>query len=226
MSYPRWTERAQRIILIAQEEAKSLNHDYVGTEHILLGLLALGEGVGFMIIEDLRINPKDIKDSIVKIVGTGNNIMLLGEIPFTPRAKKVLELSVEEAEHLGMQHVGTEHVLLGLIKESEGVAAQVLESLGATYIRVRKIATKLLQEESPRPNKKLLAAAKAYAESFRGVTITVNAPNVPQLILTEVKHYSFVRSMILVEMKDKTEYYVPQAYTIIHDSRTHAQRYK
>ncbi len=119
----RFTERAQRVILIAQEEAKRLNHDYVGTEHILLGLIALGEGVAAQVLANLGVDLRRVRSEIEKIVGTGDNVMLLGEIPFTPRAKKVLEYAVEEAQHMGHSYVGTEHLLLGLIREEEGVAA-------------------------------------------------------------------------------------------------------
>lgn len=109
----RFTERAQRVILIAQEEAKRLNHDYVGTEHLLLGLIALGEGVAAQVMANLGVDLRRVRAEIEKIVGTGDNVMLLGEIPFTPRAKKVLELAVEEAQNMGHNYVGTEHLLLG-----------------------------------------------------------------------------------------------------------------
>src|SRR5881397_2535651 len=134
----RFTERAQRVILIAQEEAKRLNHDYVGTEHILLGLIALGEGVAAQVLANLGVDLRRVRAEIEKIVGTGDNVMLLGEIPFTPRAKKVLELAVEEAQNMGHSHVGTEHLLLGLIREEEGVAARVLENLGIRLDVVRE----------------------------------------------------------------------------------------
>src|SRR6185503_1634772 len=147
----RFTERAQRVILIAQEEAKRLNHDYVGTEHILLGLIALGEGVAAQVLANLGVDLRRVRAEIEKIVGTGDNVMLLGEIPFTPRAKKVLELAVEEAQNMGHSHVGTEHLLLGLIREEEGVAAQVLENLGLRLDVVREEVLNLLGEgQTPR----------------------------------------------------------------------------
>src|SRR5437762_4013735 len=147
----RFTERAQRVILIAQEEAKRLNHDYVGTEHILLGLIALGEGVAAQVFANLGVDLRRLRAEIEKIVGTGDNVMLLGEIPFTPRAKKVLELAVEEAQNMGHSHVGTEHLLLGLIREEEGVAAQVLENLGVRLDIVREEVISLLGEGQPGP---------------------------------------------------------------------------
>ncbi len=142
----RFTERAQRVILSAQEEAKRLNHDYVGTEHILLGLIALGEGVAAQVLANLGVDLRRVRSEIEKIVGTGDNVMLLGEIPFTPRAKKVLEYSVEEAQHMGHSYVGTEHLLLGLIREEEGVAARVLENLSLRLEAVREEVLNLLGE--------------------------------------------------------------------------------
>ncbi|MBI4655207.1 MAG: ATP-dependent Clp protease ATP-binding subunit [Elusimicrobia bacterium] len=142
----RFTERAQRVILIAQEEAKRLNHDYVGTEHILLGLIALGEGVAAQVLANLGIDLRKVRAEIEKIVGTGDNMMLLGEIPFTPRAKKVLEYAVEEAQKMGHSYIGTEHILMGLIREEEGVAARVLENLGLKLETVREEVLSLLGE--------------------------------------------------------------------------------
>ncbi|MBL0058353.1 MAG: ATP-dependent Clp protease ATP-binding subunit [Elusimicrobia bacterium] len=142
----RFTERAQRVILIAQEEAKRLNHDYVGTEHLLLGLIALGEGVAAQVLANLGVDLRRVRAEIEKIVGTGDNVMLLGEIPFTPRAKKVLELAVEEAQNMGHNYVGTEHLLLGLIREEEGVAARVLENIGVRLDVVREEVISLLGE--------------------------------------------------------------------------------
>ncbi len=150
----RFTDRAQRVILIAQEEAKRLNHDYVGTEHILLGLIALSEGVASQVFQNLGIDLRKVRAEIEKIVGTGDNMMLLGEIPFTPRAKKVLEYAVEEAQHMGHSYIGTEHILLGLIREEEGVAARVLENLGLKLETVREEVLSILgemeQKDSPK----------------------------------------------------------------------------
>jgi ATP-dependent Clp protease ATP-binding subunit ClpC len=147
----RFTERAQRVILIAQEEAKRLNHDYVGTEHLLLGLIALGEGVAAQVLANLGVDLRRVRSEVEKIVGTGDNVMLLGEIPFTPRAKKVLELAVEEAQNMGHNYVGTEHLLLGLIREEEGVAARVLENLGVRLDVVREEVISLLGEAHAGP---------------------------------------------------------------------------
>jgi ATP-dependent Clp protease ATP-binding subunit ClpC len=146
----KFSDRAQKVILIAQEEAKRLNHDYVGTEHILLGLISIGEGLAVQILINLGVDLKKIKSEIEKIVPPGDNVIILGEIPFSPRAKKVLEYAVDEANAMGHIYVGTEHILLGLLREKEGVAARVLEYLGVTYEDVQEEIFALLGEiESP-----------------------------------------------------------------------------
>ena len=156
----RFTERAQRVILIAQEEAKRLNHDYVGTEHILLGLIALGEGVASQVLASLGTDLRKVRAEIEKIVGIGDNMMLLGEIPFTPRAKKVLEYAVEEAQHMSHSYIGTEHILMGLIREEEGVAARVLENLGLKLETVREEVLSILGEMDQKETQKETAQSK------------------------------------------------------------------
>ena len=145
----RFTENAQKIILIAQEEAKRLNHDYVGTEHILLGLAAIDGTVSNKILTGLGVTFRKVRLEIEKIVGIGDTIMLLGEIPFTPRAKKVLEFSVEESQLLGTQHIGTEHILLGLIREEEGMACKILENLGLNLTHVRDSILNYIGDAEP-----------------------------------------------------------------------------
>jgi len=142
--FNRFTERARKVILLAREEAKRLDHDYLGTEHILLGLIREGEGVGATALQQLGIDLAHVREEVEKAVGRGGGGLFLGQIPFTPRAKKVLELAVAEAKNLGHNYVGTEHILLGLIREEEGVAAQVLTSLGADLEKVRQQAINLL----------------------------------------------------------------------------------
>ncbi len=142
----RFTENAQKIILIAQEEAKRLNHDYVGTEHILLGLSAIDGTVSHKILTGLGVTFRKVRQEIEKMVGIGDTIMLLGEIPFTPRAKKVLELSVEESQVLNTEHIGTEHILLGLVREEEGMASRILENLGLRLEVVREAVISFLGE--------------------------------------------------------------------------------
>ncbi|MBO7190585.1 MAG: ATP-dependent Clp protease ATP-binding subunit [Elusimicrobiaceae bacterium] len=145
----RFTENAQKIILIAQEEAKRLNHDYVGTEHILLGLSAIDGTVSHRILSGLGVTFRKVRQEIEKMVGIGDTIMLLGEIPFTPRAKAVLEFSVEESQMLGTEHIGTEHILLGLIHEEEGMAGKILENLGLTLTVVRDAVLNFLGNAEP-----------------------------------------------------------------------------
>ncbi len=134
----RFTENAQKIILIAQEEAKRLNHDYVGTEHILLGLCAIEGTVSNKILSTLGVSFRKVRLEIEKMVGIGDTIMLVGEIPFTPRAKRVLEMAVEESQILNSDYIGTEHILLGLIREEEGMAGKILSNLGLNLTLVRE----------------------------------------------------------------------------------------
>jgi ATP-dependent Clp protease ATP-binding subunit ClpC len=142
--FERFTDRARRVVVLAQEEARMLNHDYIGTEHILLGLVREGEGVAAMALESLDISLADIRGQVEQIIGQGEAAPV-GHIPFTPRAKKVLELALREALQLGHDYIGTEHILLGLVREGEGVAAQVLVALGADLERVRQAVLELLE---------------------------------------------------------------------------------
>jgi hypothetical protein len=135
--FERFTDRARRVVVLAQEEARMLNHNYIGTEHILLGLIHEGEGVAAKALESLGISLEAVRQQVEEIIGQGQQAPS-GHIPFTPRAKKVLELSLREALQLGHNYIGTEHILLGLIREGEGVAAQVLVRLGADLNRVRQ----------------------------------------------------------------------------------------
>ncbi|MEO7016442.1 MAG: Clp protease N-terminal domain-containing protein, partial [Leifsonia sp.] len=141
--FERFTDRARRVVVLAQEEAKMLNHNYIGTEHILLGLIHEGEGVAAKALESLGISLDAVREQVQDIIGQGQQ-QPTGHIPFTPRAKKVLELSLREALQLGHNYIGTEHILLGLIREGEGVAAQVLVKLGADLNRVRQQVIQLL----------------------------------------------------------------------------------
>ena len=141
--FERFTDRARRVVVLAQEEARMLNHNYIGTEHILLGLIHEGEGVAAKALESLGIALEGVRAQVEEIIGQGQQSPS-GHIPFTPRAKKVLELSLREALQLGHNYIGTEHILLGLIREGEGVAAQVLVKLGADLNRVRQQVLQLL----------------------------------------------------------------------------------
>ncbi|MBU1912509.1 MAG: ATP-dependent Clp protease ATP-binding subunit [Candidatus Omnitrophica bacterium] len=142
--FNRFTERARKVILLAKEEAKRFNHDYIGTEHILLGLIREGEGVAAVVLQKMGLNLQQIRMEIEKIVKPGPPMVVSGDIPFTPTAKKVIELSSEEARSLGHNYIGTEHILLGLIREGEGVASQVLVNLGLDLNKVREEIAELL----------------------------------------------------------------------------------
>jgi ATP-dependent Clp protease ATP-binding subunit ClpA len=142
--FERFTERARRVVVLAQEEARMLNHNYIGTEHILLGLIREGSGVAATALESLGISLEAVRQQVKEIIGRGQQAPS-GHIPFTPRAKKVLELSLSEANGLGHNYIGTEHILLGLIREGSGVAAQVLVKLGADLNRTRQQVVQLLR---------------------------------------------------------------------------------
>jgi len=133
--FERFTDQARRVVVLAQDQARSLGHDHIGTEHILLGLLSEGEGLAAQALAALEVSLDAARDQVVEIVGEGAG-QPSGHIPFTPRTKKVLELSLREAQRLGDDHIGTEHILLGLVRESEGVGAQILVRLGANLDRV------------------------------------------------------------------------------------------
>jgi ATP-dependent Clp protease ATP-binding subunit ClpC len=141
--FERFTDRARRVVVLAQEEARMLNHNYIGTEHILLGLIHEGQGVAARALESLGISLEAVRQQVEEIIGQGQQAPV-GHIPFTPRAKRVLELSLRESLQLGHNYIGTEHILLGLIREGEGVAAQVLVKLGADLNRVRQQVIQLL----------------------------------------------------------------------------------
>jgi ATP-dependent Clp protease ATP-binding subunit ClpC len=141
--FERFTDRARRVVVLAQEEARMLNHNYIGTEHILLGLIHEGEGVAAKALETLDISLEAVRQQVEEIIGQGDQTPS-GHIPFTPRSKKVFELTLREALQLGHNYIGTEHILLGLIREGEGVAAQVLVRLGADLNRVRQQVIQLL----------------------------------------------------------------------------------
>jgi hypothetical protein len=146
--FERFTDRARRVVVLAQEEARMLNHNYIGTEHILLGLSHEGEGVAAKALESLGISLDAVRQQVEEIIGPGQQAPS-GHIPFTPRTKKVLELSRREMSRLGHNYVGTEHILLGLIREGDGVGAQVLITLGADLNRLRQQVIQLLHGHQP-----------------------------------------------------------------------------
>jgi len=135
--FERFTERARQVVVLAQDEARALKHNYIGTEHILLGLLREEEGLAARVLEGLEITVEGVRAQVARIVGQGDEAILTGQIPFTPRAKKVLELALREALSLGHNYIGTEHILLGLVRENEGVASQILLDFGVDAETIR-----------------------------------------------------------------------------------------
>jgi ATP-dependent Clp protease ATP-binding subunit ClpC len=144
--FERFTERARRVVVLAQEESRLLSHNYIGTEHLLLGLLAEQDGVAARALESLHVTLEAAREQVLEIIGPGQP-QPSGHIPFTPRAKKILELSLREALNTGSEVIGTQHLLLGLIDEGDGVGAQILQRLGATTQAVREAVTTLADSE-------------------------------------------------------------------------------
>ncbi len=147
--FERFTDRARRVVILAQEEARMLDHNYIGTEHVLLGLIHESEGVASRALESLGVTLQPARDQVQKIIGRGKKTPS-GPIPFTPRAKKVLELSLREALQLGDDHIGTEHILLGLLREGEGVAVQILVAMGVDLNHVRRQVIQMAKGEGTR----------------------------------------------------------------------------
>src|SRR5438067_548578 len=145
--FDKFTERARKTLQLAQEEAQRFNHNYIGTEHILLGLVREGDGVAARVLNNLGIELHKVRSAVEFIIGRGDR-MVMGEIGLTPRAKRVIELAVDEARRLNHHYIGTEHLLLGLVREGEGIAAGVLESLGVSLNKVRNQVIEVLKSSS------------------------------------------------------------------------------
>jgi ATP-dependent Clp protease ATP-binding subunit ClpC len=145
--FDKFTERARKVLSLAQEEAQRFQHNYIGTEHLLLGLVREGEGVAAKVLNNLGVELERVRSAVEFIIGRGDRIVL-GEVGLTPRAKKVIELAVDEARRLNHHYIGTEHLLLGLVREGEGIAAGVLESLGVNLEKVRRATLEVLSGSS------------------------------------------------------------------------------
>ncbi|MEE0494945.1 MAG: ATP-dependent Clp protease ATP-binding subunit, partial [Cyanobacteriota bacterium] len=169
--FERFTEKAIKVIMLAQEEARRLGHNFVGTEQVLLGLIGEGTGVAAKTLKSMGVNLKDARAEVEKIIGRGSGFVAV-EIPFTPRAKRVLELSWDEARQLGHNYIGTEHLLLGLIREGEGVAARVLENLGVDLNKVRSNVIKMLGESKPQATTGGGSSSSTSSSSTGGKTKT------------------------------------------------------
>jgi len=173
--FDKFTERARRVLTLAQEEAQRFNHNYIGTEHLLLGLVREGDGVAAKVLSNLGVELTKVRSAVEFIIGRGDRAVL-GEIGLTPRAKKVIELAVDEARRLNHHYIGTEHLLLGLVREGEGIAAGVLESLGVNLERVRAETTRILSQSGP-----ATAGAGAGASSGSGSRSATRTPTIDQL---------------------------------------------
>jgi ATP-dependent Clp protease ATP-binding subunit ClpC len=169
--FDKFTERARRVLTLAQEEAQRFNHNYIGTEHLLLGLVREGDGVAAKVLANLGVELNKVRSAVEFIIGRGDRAVL-GEIGLTPRAKKVIELAVDEARRLNHHYIGTEHLLLGLVREGEGIAAGVLESLGVNLERVRAETTRILSQSMPQG---------AGAGAGAGARSSTRTPTVDQL---------------------------------------------
>jgi ATP-dependent Clp protease ATP-binding subunit ClpA len=211
--FERFTDRARRVVVLAQEEARLLNHNYVGTEHLLLGLIHEGEGVAAMALESLGISLQAVRAEVEEIIGRGQRTPS-GHIPFTPRAKKVLELSLREAKQLGHNYIGTEHILLGLIREGEGVAAQVLVKLAADLSRAREQVIGLLSgdagtEEAAARTRlvrltvpdDLLEAQEQFAQVRREKEAAINAEDFDQAAALRDKEQQLLRMLVERELE-------------------------
>src|SRR5919205_3007745 len=157
--FGKFTERARRVLTLAQEEATRFNHNYIGTEHLLLGLVREREGVAAKVLSNLGVELNRVRSAVEFIIGRGDR-MIVGEIGLTPRAKKVIELAVDEARRLGHHYIGTEHLLLGLVREGEGIAAGVLERLGVNLERVRTQTIQVLSQSGSAPHGERRSASK------------------------------------------------------------------
>ncbi len=171
--FDRFTKRARHVLTLAQEEARSFQHNYIGTEHLLLGLVREGEGIAAQVLRNLGVEVNQVRSAVEAIIGRGDRIVL-GEVGFTPRAKKVIELAVDEARRLNHRFIGTEHLLLGLIREGEGIGAGVLESLGVRLDQARTEVLRVLrqnqQEEAPAAPPVPAEATELLAEEEQGLT--------------------------------------------------------
>jgi len=173
--FERFTERARQVVVLAQDEARALKHNYIGTEHILLGLLREEEGLAARVLESLDITVEEVRAQVARIVGQGDEVTT-GQIPFTPRAKKVLELALREALSLGHNYIGTEHILLGLVRENEGVAARILLDFDADAEKIRNEIIRMLsgpgrrQQQEARMSPRELPVPRVAAQSVAAPT--------------------------------------------------------
>ncbi len=173
--FERFTERARQVVVLAQDEARALKHNYIGTEHILLGLLREEEGLAARVLDQLDITVEDVRANVARIVGQGEEVTT-GQIPFTPRAKKVLELALREALSLGHNYIGTEHILLGLVRENEGVAARILLDFDADAEKIRNEIIRMLSGPGRRTGQSSAPGSRGRGRRERGGQEELQAP--------------------------------------------------
>src|SRR6187401_1619761 len=170
--FDKFTDRARKVLTLAQDEAQRFNHNYIGTEHLLLGLVREGEGVAARVLENMNVELPKVRTAVEFIIGRGDR-PVVGEVGLTPRAKRVIELAIDEARRLGHNYIGTEHLLLGLVREGEGIAAGVLESLGVNLDKVRHEVIRVLsQSSSSGPTTETKRASKTPTVDQLGINLT------------------------------------------------------
>src|SRR5919199_1448700 len=182
--FERFTERARQVVVLAQEEARTLKHNYIGTEHILLGLLREEEGLAARVLESLDITVERVRAQVVRIVGSGEEVTS-GQIPFTPRAKKVLELALREALSLGHNYIGTEHILLGLVRENEGVAARILLDFDADSEKIRNEVIRMLSGPGGRRETEIERIMQILSRRTKNNPVLVGEPGVGKTAVVE-----------------------------------------
>src|SRR5664280_2698285 len=170
--FDKFTDRARKVLTLAQDEAQRFNHNYIGTEHLLLGLVREGEGVAARVLENMNVELPKVRTAVEFIIGRGDR-PVVGEVGLTPRAKRVIELAIDEARRLGHNYIGTEHLLLGLVREGEGIAAGVLESLGVSLDKVRHEVIRVLSQSSAAgPTAETKRASKTPTDDQLGIKLT------------------------------------------------------
>ena len=175
--FDKFTDRARKVLTLAQDEAQRFNHNYIGTEHLLLGLVREGEGVAARVLENMNVELSKVRTAVEFIIGRGDR-PVVGEVGLTPRAKRVIELAIDEARRLGHNYIGTEHLLLGLVREGEGIAAGVLESLGVNLDKVRhQVIHVLSQSSSSTPAQETKRPSKTPTLDQLGINLTEAARN-------------------------------------------------
>src|SRR5207249_3858826 len=172
--FDKLTERARRVLSLAQEEAQRFNHNYIGTEHLLLGLVREGDGLAAKVLSNLGVELNKVRSAVEFIIGRGDR-PTTGEVGLTPRAKKVIELAVDEARRLNHHYIGTEHLLLGLVREGEGIAAGVLESLGVSLEKVRAETQRILSQSMPQAHPGVRSATRTPTVDQLGMDLTAMA---------------------------------------------------